>query len=71
MTTMILSRYQSTGFPLELEFGAGVGDTFKGLEMDGNAAALSILFKVGKFIIILLVRKIMLGRRMAQWYWNQ
>jgi hypothetical protein len=33
--------------PLELGFGTEVGDTFEGFEMDGNAAALSTLFKDG------------------------
>lgn len=33
------------GVPLELELGAEVDNTFKGLEMDDNAAALSTLFE--------------------------
>ena len=54
--------------PLKLEFGAEVGDTFEGFEVDDNAASLSTLFKngLGEF-----VRKAVLGRRMALWYWNR
>jgi hypothetical protein len=42
-TTILLHRV-----PLELEFNTEVRDTFGGLEMDGNAAALSTLFRDGQ-----------------------
>jgi len=54
--------------PLKLEFGAEVGDTFEGFEMDHNAGALST-FKWTRQI--LLVCKIILRQRMAPRYWNR
>jgi len=51
MTTTTLVRYQSTGFPLELEFGAEVGGTFKGLEMDRQRRCLIHRAKDGPVVL--------------------